>query len=231
MALDAFAGVLTAKGIVDLARRRVGNPDLHLDLNGEETVEAPAYKELQILLDHLATAWDWPFSRTVCTFTVSGRSTDMPTHFWRIGFQDPFYIIDSDGGRSRLVLVGQDTFHDTVTDGTGRPERGYVLLDSGAAKLIVEPAPDASYTAEVHYYPWQCALVDTSDKPWFPYSAYLVSALAVRIAIGQDDSRVQEEAALATSMMKEIRQNISDGATRGLVIPLSRQFYRTPRTI
>jgi hypothetical protein len=210
-------------------------PDLHLDIDGEESVNAPAYQELQTILDHLSLAWDWPFARTVCTFTISGRSANLPSNFWRIGFQDPLYVLDESGARSRLVLQAPDKWHDMLGQpdsegdaGLGRPERGWLRKDNGQGILYVDPIPDQTYTVEIHFYPWQCALTDPSDRPWFPYSHYLVSRLASVLALSQDDSRAQSEFQLAEKMMQEIRRSISDQDTRGRSIPLSRSTYRSP---
>jgi len=239
MGLDAFSGVFTCQQIVEMARRRVGSPDLHLTSSGSVPASAadvqatPAYQELQVLLDHLAMAYDWPFARVALNINITGRTQALPTAYWRPSFSDPLFLIDQDGGRSQLQLTGEDIFYaNLTTHSQGRPERFCIHKigqdDSVSGILVVDPAPDKTYLAEIHYQPWQAAITAITDKPWFPWSEYLVSALATKLALYQDDRRGSMEAQLAAKLMREIRHSISDQGQRSATLRLNPQIYRTP---
>lgn len=231
MALDAFGGVATAQQLVSLARRRAGSPDLHLDTSGNETLDAPAYQELQFLLDNLALAWDWPFKRIILALSipVGTRTLTLPHQFWRVSINDPMWIVDCNGNRTRCILSDEDVFYDHITtpaEVRGRPLRFNI---SKQAQLITfDPPADQQYAGEFHIQPWQVPLSDISDRPWFPFSEYLVSALAVKLCLNQDDSRAEAEAAMATQKMTEIRRSISEQGERTATVQLSKEFYRKP---
>ena len=231
MALDAFGGVLTAQQIVAAARRRAGSPDMHLDDAGNETTDAPAYVELQMILDHLAMAWDWPFGRVARTFNIAigDRTTELPTDFWRVSFDDPMWLVDCDNGRSRLHNADEGVFFDRLgVTGLSLARPTQVFIQKSSGLIFVDPIPDQVYAIEVHFQPWQIPLSGTDSKPWFPWSEYLVSALATKLALTQDDSRSAQEAALASKLMKEIRHSISDQGERIANVQLNPQFYRRP---
>ena len=231
MALDAFQGVGDAQTLVGMARRRAGSPDLHLDTSGNETVAAPAYLELQFILDNLALSYDWPFARVARSLSIGSgaRSITLPSSFWRVSINDPLWIIDCNGNRTRTILGDEDTFFDHITTPAqtrGRPERFWVQKSSQT--LFVDPTADQDYVGEFHFQPWQVPLSDISDKPWFPWSEYLVSALAVKLCLNQDDTRMQAEAALALSLMTQIRRSLSEQGERTATIQLNKSFFRRP---
>lgn len=229
MALDAFQGVLTAQQIVAQARRRAGSPDLHLDTGGNETLDAPAYVEFQMLLDTLALTWDWPFARVGKDIVLQGRITDLPTEFWRISIDDPIWILDCDKGRSRLHLADEGVFFDRLAvtgQSAGRPTLGFIQKSSG--QLYVDPVPDQTYSAEVHFQPWRIPLGAIDSRPWFPWSEYLVEMLGAKLALTLDDSRAASCAAVATELMKGIRRSLNDQGERTAQITLNREVYRPP---
>lgn len=229
MALDAFGGVLTAQQLVAAARRRAGSPDLHLNPDGSEDLNAPAYVELQMLLDHLALAWDWPFARVAVSLSLTARATVLPHQFWRVSINDPLWIVDCNGNRTRCPLADEGTFFNTISTPSevmGRPEKFWIQKSSQT--LFVDPKPDQTYLGEFHFQPWQPPLDDITSKPWFPWSEYLVSALAVKLCLNQDDSRADKEALLAVTLMKAIRGSLSEQGERTATVQLSPLVYRRP---
>lgn len=232
MALDFFANGLTAKQVVTVARRRAGNADLHLDANGNETLDAPAYIQLQLLLDHLALSWDWPFTRIICEMPITARSQPVPTSLLRISFSDPFFITEPGTGiRTPLRLCSEEEFFKILQFSpeialVSLPQRGFLQKSTGL--LFVDPFPDKAYTAEVHLQPWQVQLETVDSLPWFPWSEYLFHALALELCLDQDDSRAQSEAQLAQVLFKEIRHSISDQGERTNRLTLDPTVYRKP---
>src|SRR5882724_8104782 len=134
MALSAFDGVLTAAQIVAAARRRAGSPDLQLDpTSGLEVLTAPAYVELQMLLDHLALAWDWPFARIARSIPLLSRTVTLPTEFWRVSINDSMWVVDCNGDRTRPIHDDEDVFFDRITTPltlVARPERWFIQKSS-----------------------------------------------------------------------------------------------------
>lgn len=189
---------------------------------------APAYLELQLILDSLALSWDWPFTRILCSMEVSDRCSDLPSILNRISFHDPFFIRDTQGNSLPLRLLPEDEFFTTIShdDVRGFPTRASIQKANGL--LFVDPIPDQTYTVIVHLQPWQIPLAEITSLPWFPWSEYLVSALAVKLCLDQDDNRVQAEAQLAAKLFKEIRSSISDQGERTAQVKLDPRVYRTP---
>lgn len=227
--LDAFNGALNAQGIVAMALRRAGSPDLHLTAAGVEDLTAPAYMELQQILDHLALVWDWPWSRIPCKVILDSRCVDLPSIFWRVAHDDPFWIT-APGERYRVPLnFGGDFFGKMQADTYGPPERIHINKIQG--NLYVDPIPDQTYEGELHLQPWHVPLTEITSIPWFPYSSHLVSALAIRLNLQQDDNRADKEAVLEQQLFKQIRHSISDQGERSATITLNPEIYRPVRSL
>lgn len=229
MALSAFEGVATAQQIVAAALRHAGSPDLHLDSNGNETLDAPAYIELQWLLDHLAMAHDWPFTRTALSVPILSRENPLPATFWRASVDDPLWLVSCDGTRSRVHLDDEGEFFSALP-GTGSPEGTPTRfwIQKSSQTLFVDPVPEQAYVGEFHFQPWQVPLSAIDSRPWFPWSEYLVAALAVKLCLNQDDSRAAAEQLRADKLMKEIRHSLSDQGERTSQVRLNPNVYRRP---
>lgn len=238
MGLDPFSGVFTAQQIVGMAERRANNPGLYLQASdGLEGIAAPAYLELQSILDTLALTETFTFTRTALDIPITGRINELPTvnngsatGYWRIGFSDPCWIVpnDNSNGRTRFHLLDAEQFHTRFEDGaTGTPQIGYINRSNGT--LIVDPAPNQSFTLELHFYPWQIPLSAISDRPWFPYTEYLVEALLCKLYLAQDDQRFQAAMLNRDGLMRKIKRSLGDDRDRAsAILQLDPTFYRTP---
>jgi hypothetical protein len=241
MQLDAFSNVLTAKQIIALAERKANNPGLNLTPNGFEPgtvdyttnplVDSPAYAGLQSLLDQLALTQIFTFKRTAIDFAIEGRATSLPSNYWRVGFADPCWMVSdsAEADRTQFRLLDAQDFHSRFQDGiVGRPLWGYINRDSG--DLLVDPAPDQRYILELHYYPWQPALGTVDDRPWFPFTQYLVNALLRdTYFVIQSDDRWQIANAECTRLMKEIKGSMGDDKDRASAsIQLNPSIYPMP---
>lgn len=227
--LAAQVGVFTARQIVSLAERKAGNPGLQLVPGGSETLAAPAYLELQSILDQLALTQTFTFKREAIDFYITGRNNSLPSNFWRVGFSDPCWIVNvNDSRRERFFLLDAQEFHSRFQDGSiGTPVIGYINRTTG--DITVEPAPDSTYVLELHYYPWQPALATVDDIPWFPFSQYLVQALLAELYLHQDDTRWQIAEQNRMRLMKEIKSSMGDDRDRASSqLTLDPQFYRPP---
>lgn len=227
--LDVFSNVFTARQIVGLAEHRANFPGKNLDTSGTETLDAPAYLELQSLLDQLATINTFTFTRTAIDFYITGRNNTLPSNFWRVGFADPCWIVNSDNTqRNRFYLLDAQDFHSRFQDGaTGTPQIGYINRNTG--DITVDPAPDKTFILELHYYPWQPALSDVDARPWFPYTQYLVNALLCDLYLSQDDQRWQIADTNRQRLMKEIKGSMGDDRDRASSnLELDVRFYRPP---
>ena len=245
MALDPFSGVATAQQIVTLAERRANNPGLHLcptgiepdGTTGETIMDAPAYAELQMILDQLCLTENFTFTRTAIDFAIDARINDLPAlnnganiGYWRIGFSDPAWIVSNADSteRSRVLFLDQEAFHARFEDAiTGRPTVAFINRANGT--IIVDPAPDVAYTMEIHCYPWQAALALPSSRPWFPFSEYLVEALLCKLYMAKDDSRQQAAAQNRDMLMKKIKRSLGDERDHASArLTLDPLFYRRP---
>lgn len=240
MALDPFSGVQTARQIVATAEGLANYPGKNLTANGNEgsdsSGDAPftalAYVILQNHLDHLALTQNFTFTRTALDIDISARNNNLPTinngasiGYWRVGFSDPAYIVDSAGNRSPFYLLDVKQFHDRFQDGIiGTPMYGFV--NRAAGTITVDPAPDnAGYTLELHFYPWQPGLADVDARPWFPYSEYLVQALLYYLYYQDDDTRRADAQANMQRMMKEIKGSTGDERDRPGTLELDPMFH------
>jgi hypothetical protein len=167
-----------------------------------------------MILDHLATTQTFTFERTALDTTINARNNPLPPNYWRVGFSDPGYLVDQvSNQRTPFYFLDAHEFHRRFQDGiVGRPYLGYINRNTG--NITVDPEPDAEYTLELHYYPWEPALADKDAQPWLPYSQYLVNALLCDLYLHQDDTRWQQAAAERTRLMKEIKGAMGDDKDR-----------------
>ena len=241
MTLNAFAGGLTCKQIVTLAERKANNPGLHLTSNGVEPgttsyvanpiLDAPAYACLQIILDELALVKTFTFTRTALNFSVVSLHNDLPASFWRVAFSDPVWLstaADAATTRERFYLLDSQEFHARQDDGVvGRPRFGYINRQLGV--LTVNPEPDQAYIAELHYYPYQVAIADIDDYPWFPYSTWLVNKVLCDLYVTQDDTRYQIADKENKEIMKRISNSMGDERDRASAqLELDSRVYSRP---
>lgn len=238
MALDVFTNTRTAQQIVASAERRAGGPGYHLNTSGVEDLTAPAYVELQMLLDTLATTENWPFRDDAVSIAVSTRTTVLPPDFWAMVITEA-YVIDADtGGRSPLYLLGRKEFFARVTpanSAVGMPSTGTIMKNRGAAAagtpngtLIVDLSPDKAYLVEIHYNPIASPLAAITTKPWFPYHEYLVEALLVKLYFAQDDTRADGSRQERDRIMRKIRHAQADPGQRGHQVDYDPLRYRPP---
>ena len=239
MTLNALTSRLTCQQIVTLAERKANNPGLHLTPSGIEPdgtpgdtiLDAPAYACLQILLDQLALVKTFTFTRTALNFAVSSLHNDLPPSFWRVAFSDPCWMstaADTARTRQRFYLLDAQEFHVRQEDGAvGRPLFGYINRQLGV--LTVNPEPDQAYLGELHYYPYQVAIADITDVPWFPYSQYLVNKLLCDLYLTQDDTRYAIADKEAKELMKQISNSMGDERDRASAqLELDSRVYCTP---
>lgn len=239
--LDALNSVFTAKQIVTLAERIANHPGLHLTSNGVEPgtgsystnplADAPAYAALQMILDELALTQTFTFTRTAYNMEIAARHNNLPTNFWRVGFADPCFLFSDTANaldRSQFYLLDAQQFHRRFQDGvTGRPEVGFINRDTGV--LTVDPAPDATYTLELHYYPWQPALATVTDYPWFPSARYLMNELLCTLYLRDSDPRWATADAERKDIMRKIKHSMGDSTDRAsLSVDLDPTLYHRP---
>jgi hypothetical protein len=238
MAQAAFTQTLTAQQIVHQADDDAGSPGKYLDpLTSGETLGAPAYVRLQSLLDHEAQSGDYPFRNDRLTISVSSRMTVLPSDFWRATFPEA-WIYDSGGNRVSLRIMGEGEFHARLSDaskGTGQPMACTVMLNHGAAQggtgqgvLLVEPSPDRAYQVELPYQPLSLPLGTILSIPWFPYSLWLIKALAVELFINQDDTRMIAVGAERDRLKREIQRTQHGPGMRNAQLGMHPNVFRTP---
>jgi hypothetical protein len=238
MALDVFTNTFTAQKIVTLAERRAGSPGLHLNSTPIEAIDAPAYLELQAILDHLAQNFDWPFRDDALTLNVSTRTTILPDDYWNTWFTEAYVIHPDTGVRTPLYILGRAEFHSRMSPAnvtTGMPTIASIMKHRGAAALgtpegvlLVDLAPDRTYPIELHYNPQAVPLAAITSIPWFPYSQYLIESLLVKLYFNQDDSRAASAAAERERLWMEIRRAQSDAGQRGQQVQYDPLVYRQP---
>lgn len=227
--LDAIANVRTAQEIVAIAEAKANYPGKHLNASGDEALDAPAYRELQSILDQLALTQTFTFTRSALDFYITGRNNTLPSNFWRVGFSDPCWIVNVDGTqRNRFFLLDAQDFHTRFQDGaTGTPQYGYINRNTG--DLTVDPAPDREFILELHFYPWQPTLESVEARPWFPFTQYLVHSLLCEIYLSQDDTRMQVSQMERARLMKEIKGSLGDDRDRASnTLQLDPIWYRNP---
>jgi hypothetical protein len=236
--IAAFTQVLTAQAIVQAADREAGSPGLYLTSAGTETLAAHAYVALQSLLDHLAQAWDWPFRNDALSLQVSTRTTELPSDYWRATFNGAFLVDPITNRRYPLQLLGSQEFHEGLIpaeEGTGRPSSVQIIKNSGSATggsphgvLYTDIVPDRTYFIELHYSPLAVPLAAITTKPWFPWSYYLIKALAVELFVHQDDNRRADVAAERDRLFRDIRRSLSEPGQRANRVRYNTSVFRDP---
>lgn len=239
--LAAFTQSLTAQQIVKAADQEAGNPGAYLNTAGTEDLTAPSYVKLQALLDDLALTGDWPFREDVYTLSVSSRSTGLPPDYWQLGPSSAFWVDPLTNARTPVRVLPREDWHANVLPseyGRGVPTSLFIGKNQGAAGggtpagvVMVNPAPITSGLLELHYPPLPVALAAITSKPWFPYSLYLIKAVATELLIAQDDQRAVGVAQERERLFSRIRLSLSDGGSRQRTIKLNPDLYRPPLRI
>lgn len=241
--LGVFTNTFTAQKVVTMAERKAGGPGYHLNTSGSEDLTAPAYVQLQAILDHQAQRRHWPFRHDARTLTLNSRITALPLDFWRAAFNQAF-LVDVNGVRSVLPIIGLSDFHSEIssvswqqgtTTATGRPQ--YITIfkhqgtsggGTGEGKIIADVTPDTTYYLELHYDPMASPLSAITSVPWFPWSQWLIEALVCDLYLSQDDSRYQLAAMSRDKLMREILDSLSDPGQRGAAIGYDPLRYVRP---
>lgn len=239
--LNALTQSLTAQQIVTLAERKAGGPGYHLNASSVEALDAPAYIQLQVILDQLALTQDWPFRHDALTLTCASQIVALPLDYWRSSFTNA-YLLDSSGLRlGPIPIRGHEDFHDALPQAlasgvTGTPSflsiqknRGAANGGSGAGQIVFDVAPARTFYLELHYDPIASPLSAISSKPWFPYSQYLVQALLCELYLAQDDTRMVAAASERERLWAQIRRGQSDAGQRSAAVGYDAGFYRAPR--
>jgi hypothetical protein len=230
---------LTAQAIVRAADREAGNPGLYLNASGSEGIDAHAYVKLQAILDDLALSGDWPFRQDATTIQIQGRTTSLPSDYWHATNANLYWIHPDTGNRLPVRLVDRETFHGMIRPSTqtdGPPELACIVKNQGAADggssptgvIMVDPVWSTNYWLELHYSPLAVPLAATSSKPWFPYTHYLIKALAVELLTHQDDQRAIGVAQERERLYAKIRQSQGDPGQRPRHLGFSRDVFRPP---
>lgn len=118
------------------------------------------------------------------------------------------------------------------------PNSIFVMKNAGAAEggtpagvLYTDMVPDRTYQVELHYSPLATPLTAITQKPWFPWSYYLVKAVAVELFTHQDDSRRADVAAERDRIFRDIRRSLAEPGQRAPMIRYSSRVFRNPLAI
>lgn len=238
--LDAYTQGLTAQEIAEQCEALAGNPNLHLfaptqlaPVSPTEFKATPAYRQLRTLVAALYLEYEWPFLGTGGTVQVTARENALPLDFWRLRFPDPLVLLDGDNRYVLWHLDPQTWFHRSLqpTTQSGRPTS--FSIDKARSSFYIDPVPNKSYQAELHYYrrpnfdsdAAPDKLTAVADVVRFPHSDLLVQQLLVFYYQHQDDSRWMAAKQEAAEMLLRIRASSDDERDSPAAIPLDSQWF------
>ena len=183
-------------------------------------------------------AYDWPFRNDAVTIQVSSRSTELPSDYWAATFNGAYLIDPATGSRQTVQLLAPQAFHDsliTLDSGTGMPRAISILKNAGSAVggtpqgvVYTDIVPDKTYLLELHYSPLALPISAISGKPWFPWTLYLIKAVAVELFVHQDDNRRADVAAERDRLFRDIRRSLSDPGQRSGQVRYNLSVFRSP---
>lgn len=230
MSLNAYSTGKTAQQIVEECERVARYPGLNKKANGNdpgagELRQAIAYGWLLDILKETYTLFDWPGTQKATTLQLIARSQSLPSDFWRLQYENGLIIL-LDNERVPLENCTREKFFTTMVDNanTARPLRFYIDRTK-AGSLFVDPIPDRTYLAELHYYALPADLTNISDVPDFPYDAYLFWALLERYFIDQDDTRLAVAIQNKTKLLMDIRGISFDTREQDSSSTLDNRFF------
>lgn len=231
------AGQLTRKSIVDRALRRAGNTALG---------SAPDYEAQiwlnQILFD-LYSQWDWPFTRTSASITLSGTTfalgtlTTAASSFLRPANDIALTIMAIDGNPQGGLIreVDRRTFdllRGQTAGSTGTLPDAYCVIYESNVLAWYPATLTSSITANFTYQflPAMLAIDSTEDAsiPTFPWADYLIQALFVAVLEYEMDGRANAEAQKRDMMLQRIRNIALPARSAEPTIPLDVNVFSRP---
>jgi hypothetical protein len=232
MALDAYTTGKTAQQIVADCERAARFPGLNLDPNtGNEPtagnlLNAFAYRWLQDVLKEAYTLFDWPGTQKASTLQITSRSQTLPSDFWRLQYENGIIII-LDNDRHPLENCTRERFFGIMTDDSKPAEPNKFYIDRNkAGSLFVDPKPNKTYLAEIHYFALPAKLNSIIDVPDFPYDVYLYWSLLERYYPDQDDQRLAMAVQKKAMLIGEIRGVAFDTREQDSASMWDTRFFR-----
>src|SRR6516164_4273476 len=158
----------------------------------------------------------------------------LPADFLRLHRNGSFYQIF----QVPYVMIGvnQEEF-DTFVQQPGLasyPYLAYVDVATTPMGLFVWPPASGNYPATVRYNPIMPDIVDTSQVPWFPNSAYLYTRVAGELFKLADDDRWSDRNAGqrgsggSGDMLRKYLSMKDDPATAPKTVSLDRRIFKAP---
>jgi hypothetical protein len=232
MSLDAYTTGKSAQQIVADCERAARFPGLHIDpATGLEPTagnlpKAYAYRWLQDVLKEAYTLFDWPGTQKASTMQITSRSQTLPHDFWRLQYENGIILIlDSD--RHPMENCTRERFFGIMTDDSKPAEPNKFYIDRNkAGSLFVDPKPDKTYLAEIHYFALPPPLNSILDVPDFPYDGYLYWGLLERYYLDQDDQRLAMAVQKKAMLIAEIRGVAFDTREQDSASMWDTRFFR-----
>ena len=206
---------------------------------------AQALQLLNAVLQELDQDYDFQVIRKSFNFNFSTTASGlgyapgsgpnpMPADFLRLHRTGAFYQIFQ--VPYKLIGVTQEEF-DTFVQQPGLasyPYLCYVDVASTPMGLYVWPPASGNYPATVRYNPIMPDIVDTTQVPWFPNSAYLYTRVAGELFKLADDDRWpvflsdQPGSGGSGDMLRKYLSMKDDPATAPKTVSLDRRIFKSP---
>lgn len=232
MALDAYTAGPSAQTIVAQVELIAGSPALNLNpstkaapTSSSELNATAAYVWLNELLTELYTTREWPFLETAANLVIAARENALPTDFWRTRFPDPLIIIDGTQRRQLAQLSPEEFFSSNVTASPPTGPPNMFMIDKNRSSFFVNPIPDKSYNAELHYVKYIPRLTAITDVPLFPHSSYLIQAMLAKYYQHQNDDRYASAQAEAAQILQQITAQAFEERDTNSVVPFDNHHF------
>jgi len=249
--LDTFAVGLTAEQITTSCETLAGNPKLNLHPTTHaapdtalRVSETPAYIWLNTILRELYQTYEWPFLDGAAEVTIAGVENPLPPDFLRVRFQDPLFLLLTNGDRTRVKHLSPEAFFSrALAVNPGQPSifttqrlspalPALPTATGGRSSFFVDPPPDMNYPGELHYRRGVPLITDRTQVPLFPSKELLELKLLLRYYTHQNDSRAaglaDPNAGPIALKMRELRTEVYDQGEAENTIPMSSAYF--PRT-
>lgn len=188
---------------------------------------AQAGTALNYILAELATNYDFHIIRKTTTINITGASAGypLPTDYFRA--KELFYT--TNGVPFYLNQIPLEEY-DSLIQNTGGASYPYsYATDPNSMTIFFYPNPVISASVTMRYQSLPADITtpqSSSSVPWFPYSRYLVHALATELMKITDDARFGQFAREGEAMLTSYMKMDNDDQNYAAQVKLDRRYFK-----
>lgn len=186
-----------------------------------------AGQALNYILAELATNHDFWIIRKTTTINITGSSPSysLPTDYFRA--KEVFYTVN--GVPFFLNQISLEDYDSAIQNTGGASYPFSYATDPNSALIYFFPNPVISAAVTLRYQSLPADIAtpqSSSTVPWFPYSRYLVHAVATELMKITDDSRYAKFVKDGEDMLAAYKKMDNDDLGYATQVKLDRRYWK-----